>query len=148
MFSQTLEYALRAMVCLAQRHPDPVTNQQLSQATKVPGSYLSKVLQTLGRADLIHATRGLGGGYVLKADPAEITIFAVVDAIDPIKRITTCPLGIGSHGANLCPLHHRMDRVLSDAEDAFRRTTLAEMVNDPTRSTPLCETRMVQIGKK
>jgi Rrf2 family protein len=138
MFSQTVEYALRAAVCLAQNDQTPLTTQQIAAMTKVPASYLSKVLQLLGRADLITATRGIGGGYVLNVAPEKLSILEVVNAIDPIRRIKTCPLGIGSHGTNLCPLHHRLDRVLADAETAFRTTTLAELISDPSRSQPLC----------
>jgi Rrf2 family protein len=150
MFSQTLEYALRAVVCMAQHADKPMTTQNLSELTKVPASYMSKVLQQLGRAQLIHATRGIGGGYVLAIPPDRFSILQVVNAIEPLKRIRSCPLRIGSHGKNLCPLHHRLDRVMEDAEEAFGKTMLSDLLSDPTRSTPLCENRRVQIslGKK
>jgi len=145
-----LEYALRAVVCLAQYPDKPLTTQSLSELTHVPASYMSKVLQQLGRADLIHATRGIGGGYVLAIPPERFSILQVVNAIEPLKRIKSCPLGLGSHGKNLCPLHHRLDRVMEDAEEAFRTTTLTDLLSDPTRSTPLCENRrvLVSLGRK
>lgn len=71
--------------------------------------------------------------------PDEITIFEVVEAVDPIQRIKTCPLGLDSHGVNLCPLHRRMDDALATVEAAFRHTTLAEVLAEPTESIPLCE---------
>ncbi len=145
MFSQTLEYALRAVVCLAQHDGKPLTTQNLSELTQVPTSYMSKVLQSLGKEQIIRATRGIGGGYSLARPACELSILDVINAIEPIKRIRTCPLGIKSHGANLCPLHHRMDSVLQGAEDAFRKTTLAELIADTSRSTPLCEARRVQL---
>ncbi|HEX4055061.1 MAG TPA: Rrf2 family transcriptional regulator [Tepidisphaeraceae bacterium] len=144
MFSQTVEYALRAVVCLAQSDGNPLTTQQISALTRVPASYMSKVLQLLGRATLISATRGIGGGYVLSVRPAELSVLQVVNAIDPLKRISTCPLGLPSHGAHLCPLHARLDRVLADAEESFRSTTIAELLIDRSRSTPLCEMRPVK----
>ncbi len=146
MFSQTLEYALRAVVCLAQNDPKALTTRQIAEAARVRPSYLSKVLQSLGKARLIAATRGAGGGYVLSVRPSELSILQVVSAIDPLKRITTCPLGLKSHGANLCPLHRRLDRVIADAEDAFRKTSIAELIVNPGGSTPLCENGLVQTG--
>jgi Rrf2 family protein len=146
MFSQTVEYALRAVVCLAQDDPKPLTTQRIAERTQVTPSYLSKVLQSLVRANLIAATRGAGGGYVLSVRTSELTILQVVNAIDPLKRITTCPLGLKSHGANLCPLHRRLDRVIADAEDAFRRTTIAELIDPSHEQSPLCERKFVQIG--
>ena len=140
MFSQTVEYALRAMRSIWPREaPSPRTTDQIATATRVPKAYLSKVLQALGRAGLVRSQRGLGGGMTLTKAPAALTILEVVDAVDPIGRIATCPLGLASHGVNLCPLHRRLDNALALVEDAFRRTTLAEVLAEPTTSVPLCE---------
>ncbi|NUQ01687.1 MAG: Rrf2 family transcriptional regulator, partial [Armatimonadetes bacterium] len=92
MISQTAEYALRAIVCLAAQPEGRLTTPQIAGATRVPAGYLSKVLQLLGRAGLVRSQRGLGGGFVL-ARPAElISVLDVVNAVDPIQRITGCPL--------------------------------------------------------
>jgi Rrf2 family nitric oxide-sensitive transcriptional repressor len=39
----------------------------------------------------------------------------------------------------LCPLHRRLDNALALVENAFRRTTLAEVLAEPSASVPLCE---------
>ena len=84
---------------------------------------------------------------VLLARPAtELTILEVVNAVEPIRRITTCPLGIASHGVNLCPLHKRMDDALAMVEKAFRESTLAEVLAEPTTSVPLCAFPGVPLG--
>jgi Rrf2 family protein len=139
MFSQTVEYALRAVVHLADRAPAARTTDQIAQATQVPKAYLSKVLQNLVRAGIVHSQRGLGGGMTLTRDPAEVTILEVVDAVEPLGRIRECPLGLKMHGVRLCPLHRRLDDALATIEDAFRKTTLAEVLAEPTKSPPLCE---------
>src|SRR3954453_6698361 len=105
MFSQTVEYALRAVVHLADRAPEPRTTGQIAEATRVPRAYLSKVLQGLARAGVVHSQRGIGGGMVLVKAPAELTLLEVVNAVEPINRIRSCPLGLPSHGRHLCPLH-------------------------------------------
>ena len=71
--------------------------------------------------------------------PTELTILEVVNAVDPIRRIRTCPLGISTHGSRLCPLHRRVDDALASVEKAFGTTTLAEVLADPNPSIPLCE---------
>ncbi|HEY1066331.1 MAG TPA: Rrf2 family transcriptional regulator [Pirellulales bacterium] len=139
MFSQTVEYALRAVVHLADRSPHGQTTEQIAQATKVPKPYLSKVLQGLALAGIVHSKRGVGGGVTLAREPDQLTILDVVNAVEPIVRITTCPLAIKAHGVRLCPLHKRMDDALASVETAFRTTTLAEILAEPTQSRPLCE---------
>jgi Rrf2 family nitric oxide-sensitive transcriptional repressor len=144
MFSQTVEYALRAVVHLAAVSPEARTVEQISRATKVPPAYLAKVVQALVHAGLLRSQRGVGGGIALVRPPEELTILEVVNAVDPIKRIRTCPLGLAAHGVRLCPLHKRMDNALAQVEKAFAETTLAEILAEPTESVPLCEFPVVK----
>ncbi|MEI8019192.1 MAG: Rrf2 family transcriptional regulator [Schlesneria sp.] len=139
MFSQTVEYALRAVVFLADHAPTACTTDQISTATQVPKPYLSKVLQNLGRNNIVRSQRGIGGGVTLVKMPNELTILEVVNAVEPIERIHTCPLGLKSHGTQLCPLHQRMDEALEMVEKSFKQTTVAEMLSEPGGSHPLCE---------
>jgi Rrf2 family protein len=127
------------MVCLASESPAARTTQQIAEVTKVPAAYLAKVIQSLNRAGLVHSQRGIGGGVSLMRAPNQISILEVVNAVDPIPRIQSCPLGLESHGVNLCPLHRRVDNAMAMVEKAFRSTTLAEVIAEPTDSVPLCE---------
>ena len=138
MFTQTVEYALRALVALAARPDRPQNNRALAQLTKVPGPYLSKVLQLLTREGLVEAHRGIRGGFSLSRPASQITILDAVNAVDPIRRITACPLGLKAHGTRLCPLHKKMDAALEQIETVFGSTTLAEVLAEPSRSVPLC----------
>lgn len=138
MFSQTVEYALRAVVYLAQQSPTACVTNDVARVTRVPKAYLSKVLQSLRKSGVVHSQRGIGGGMTLVKTPDKLTILEVVNAVEPIERIRHCPLGLAAHGVRLCPLHHRLDGALGMVEDAFRRTTLAEVLAEPTTSVPLC----------
>lgn len=137
VFSTTAEYSLRAAVHLAMSPNHPLTTQEIADATHVPMPYLSKVLQALVRANIVVTRRGLHGGCMLQRSPELITVFEVVEAVDPIKRITYCPLGLAAHGTHLCPLHRRLDNAIESVECSFRDTTLAEVINEPSSSRPL-----------
>jgi len=139
MISQTVEYALRAVVHLAQHSPQACTTEEIASATRVPRAYLSKVLQALVRGGVVHSQRGIGGGMTLTKPPSELTILEVVSAVEPIRRIRSCPLGLAAHGVHLCPLHRRLDDALAMVEKAFQASTLAEILAEPSHSTPLCE---------
>lgn len=138
MFSQTVEYALRAVAHLASEAPAAQTTDQIAAATLVPRAYLSKVLQSLRKEGIVHSQRGSGGGMTLTRPTDQVTILEVVNAVEPIQRIRTCPLGLESHGEHLCPLHKRLDNALAMVEKAFKHTTLAEVLAEPSRSIPLC----------
>jgi Rrf2 family protein len=139
LFSQTVEYALRAVVHLASQAPAGQTTDQIATATLVPKAYLSKVLQELRRGGVVASQRGVGGGITLVKSPKDLTILEVVNAVEPIVRITSCPLGLPTHGVRLCPLHRRVDNAMAMVEQAFQSTTLAEVLADPSPSVPLCD---------
>lgn len=131
IISLTAEYALRAMVHLATDESASQTVGQIAAQTRVPAGYLAKVLQSLARAGLIVSQRGLGGGFRLAKSPGATSILEVVQAVDPIERIHTCPLGLEAHGTNLCPLHRRLDDAMALIEAQFRDTTIAELLEVP-----------------
>lgn len=139
MISQTSEYALRVVVFLASLNGTPATIAQIAATTRIPAGYLAKVLLSLSRGGLVRTQRGLHGGSVLAGDARKTTVLDVIAAVDPIKRITSCPLGLKSHGVNLCPLHRRLDQAIELVETAFRNSTIAELVAEPTTSHPLVD---------
>ena len=139
MLSQTVEYALRAVVLLANTPDLPQTAQSIAEAAKVPPDYLFKVMQSLGRAGLVNAQRGKRGGFTLARSPEKLSILDVVNAVDPIRRIESCPLHLKSHAVRLCALHRRLDSALEMVEQAFRSTTLSQLLESSDSVKPLCE---------
>ena len=135
MITQTAEYALRAVVYLADQ-TEPKTNTLIAGATLVPVGYLAKVMQSLSKAGLVNAQRGLHGGFVLAVSPDKLSVLQVVNAVEPIRRFKECPLGL--HGIHLCPLHRKLDDAAKAIEDTFGDSTIADMVNAPKNRKPLC----------
>lgn len=137
LLSQTAEYALRAIVFLADGEEEQYTNQQIADGTRVPSHYLSKVLQALNRGGIVTGRRGIGGGFRLTRSAERISVLDVVNAVDPIQRIETCPLGLKGHGKRLCPLHRKLDDGLATIEESFATTSIRDILSVPSRSHPL-----------
>lgn len=135
MITQTAEYALRAVVYLADQD-EACTTSMISEKTQIPGGYLAKVMQGLSKAGLVHAQRGLHGGFVLAIKPEELTVLRVVNAVEPIRRFHECPLGL--HGIHLCPLHRKLDDAAQAVENCFGDTTVADLVHVSKQRKPLC----------
>ena len=130
---------MRAVLALASDTTKPMTTRQIAETMKVPQSYLSKVLQSLVRAGLVHSTRGIKGGFVLVKAPEELSLLEIVNAVNPIRRIESCPLDLTSHSSRLCPLHRRLDQAIGLVEDAFRHTSLAEILSEDNPCATLRE---------
>jgi Rrf2 family protein len=78
------DYASRALLSLA-LHADgaaPTSVRDIAERTGLPQPYLEQILLALKGAGLVRSKRGVGGGYVLAREPAEITLAQVVSAVD------------------------------------------------------------------
>lgn len=138
MLSKTAEYALRAVACMGSQFGTAVSANHLAEATKVPRRYLTRVLQELVAAGLVHSRLGPGGGYELAKATDQLTILDVVNTVAPIERIRSCPLGLKTHKA-LCPLHAELDKAYAATEAAFAGVTIKALVDSASTIIPLCE---------
>lgn len=138
MISKTAEYALRAVTCLAGNEDKPLSADVLAEITKVPRRYLTRVMQDLAAADLVGSRSGPGGGYILAIPTNKLTILDVVNAVSPLERIKSCPLGLDSH-TSLCPLHAELDKAYAATEAAFSAVTIQQLVESTSPIIPLCE---------
>lgn len=87
------DYASRALLSLALDESDsPVSVRDIATRTGLPQPYLEQILLALKGAGLVRSKRGVGGGYVLAREPAEITLGDIVSAVDG-------PITLGDFGA-------------------------------------------------
>lgn len=142
MISQSAEYSLRAVVCLAMAGGKPLTTLEISRLSHVSAGYLAKVVNALRRAGIVSSQRGAGGGHLLGRPADRLTLLEVIRVADASHRIPICPLGIGSHGTKLCALHRKLDQAVDLAEQTLGQTTVADVLEDPSHK-PLCENNLV-----
>src|SRR5690606_38364750 len=131
----------RAMSWLALSRGELVPTATIAEKTQVPGHYLAKVLQQLASASLIQGRRGVHGGYRLARPADQISLLDVINTVEKVERIRTCPLGLAEHGPRLCPLHRRMDRAAKAVIEIFDGVTLADLIQGEGEQQirPLCD---------
>lgn len=128
-FSAKTDYALRAMIDLAQ-HPDVRTTfPAIAERQGIPRKFLPTVLQSLIQAGLVHTIRGYGGGVELACAPKEITVRQIIESVEGRQQLHDCD-------ARSSDCLHReyckLRDVLEEAGDAMlnvlAKTTLADLV--------------------
>jgi len=135
MLSTTAQYALRALVKLAEEPEKTVLGRIMAQETDIPANYLSKVLLTLGNAGIVEATRGAGGGYRLSRDPSTIRLMEAVEPFDRARIKPTCLLGAPEcNDENACSAHDSWKVIRTQFVDFLESTTLAEISSTTVRS--------------
>ncbi len=130
MFSQTSEYAIRALSILARYSQDQfVLVGTLAGSADLPHHYLSKILQNLVRMQILESRKGSKGGFRLARDPDQITLYDVVNAIENLGTTRRCLLGQAEcSDERACPLHEFWVRISNDYLETLQRTTLGDLV--------------------
>lgn len=136
LFSDACEYAIRSVVWLGQQPQAPYKVREIALAIDAASGYLIKVLQQLTRQNILAAQRGSHGGFRLLRDPATLTVLEIINAIDPMVRIHTCPLKIEAHGKNLCSMHRSIDDAMASVEACFGNSTILELMNTTSPHAP------------
>ena len=131
------------MIQLGRRHgTGPVPLTEIAQAENLPLSYLEHLVARLRKAELVASTRGAHGGYELTAPPGEITMAAVVHALegnlapmqcfeDPASSRVLCNHELDGH--ENCATKLLWTRVQGGVARALEQTTLAELVQFAAR---------------
>lgn len=138
MISQTAEYALRAIVHLAQTHPRPQTAAAIAERTHVPVPYLSKVMQSLARAGFVSSQRGLHGGFTLVRRASTFSVLDVISAVEPLNHIQKCPLDLEGHQEGLCMLHGCLEEAMQRTEEIYAETTIEKLLESREGVRTLC----------
>jgi Rrf2 family protein len=130
MLSATSQYAMRALVHLAQSPKGAsMLGRDLAKSADIPANFLAKILLILRNAGLVEATRGLGGGYRLAKDPDEITLMQVAELFEGINARPGCFLG-EKHGCSdqkACTAHARWKSVCETYLQFMTMTTIADI---------------------
>ncbi|GGH04507.1 hypothetical protein GCM10007415_46040 [Parapedobacter pyrenivorans] len=108
MFSKTCEYAIRAMIFIAQRSKkgEKAGIKEISKEIDSPEAFIAKILQDLGRRGLVLSTKGPNGGFYLDDKLLDGSLAAIVKAVDGEKIFSGCGLGLKQCSeVHPCPIH-------------------------------------------
>ena len=138
--SQKLEYAMRAMIELAQQRPEGVLvpAREIAERQQIPVRFLEQQLGALSRAGLVESFRGAGGGCRLSRAPEEITMAQVADAIEGQIYPMFClePSDHTCFQDSRCGLQGFWADVARAIDGVFRQTTVADLAARHRKMTP------------
>ncbi len=128
---QNSDYALRAMVNLAERYDGQVVSvRQLSQEEDIAYPFTAKILQKLAAANLVTSTMGPHGGFALARRPDQISLLDVVAAVQGNVAVNTCFMpGHTCPRRPNCPISRKIAGLQEQIESYLQNTTLADVIN-------------------
>jgi len=109
MFSKSAEYALRAIIYLAQKSSpeQKIGITELAEAIDSPKSFTAKILQKLTRDHvLINSVTGPNGGFYLTEAAKKKSLLHVLSLLEEDITVSECILGLRECSEkNPCPMH-------------------------------------------
>lgn len=122
-------FAVTAMIDLGLRHQrGPVTLAGISERQKISLSYLEQLFGRLRRQGIVDSVRGPGGGYCLAKPMEEITVAAIIRAVDEPIDATQCG-GLGNcHDDEPCMTHELWTGLTAHIYNYLESVNLAQLV--------------------
>ncbi|MET6998172.1 RrF2 family transcriptional regulator [Chitinophaga defluvii] len=129
MFSKTCEYAIRAILFIAQKSKDGdrVGIKEIAHGTDAPEHFIAKILQDLSRRGLIQSVKGPNGGFFLDKAALRFSLADVVKAVDGDRLFSGCGLGLKQCSeTHPCPIHHEFKKVRKDILNMLEKAKVGE----------------------
>jgi len=99
LVTRETDYAIRTVLFLAQDQDKISSVTEIAKAMHIPKSFLAKIVQRLVKNGILASIRGVAGGFRLAKKPVDISLLAIMEAIQ------------GNTGINICATDKRLCRM-------------------------------------
>lgn len=140
LVTREMDYTLRIVRALYRE--GQLSAAEVAQRETMPKAITLKLLKQLSAAGLVASRRGAAGGYRLARDPAEMTIYDILDAVGERILVNRCQQpgylceNNTEHSCGLCVEFGHIQQVL---DNALRRAPLSALFepSEPMFTVPL-----------
>jgi FeS assembly SUF system regulator len=132
------DYATVLLACLAQVPNRVHSASELAELAKLEITTVSRVLKQLAHAGLITGIRGSQGGYRLALPATQISLFAVVEAMEGRLGMTECS---GEHSQceheTHCGIQNQWQKINDVIATTLKSVSIAELSGKTHKTIPL-----------
>ena len=129
MFSKSCEYAIKAMIFVAQKSKDEnrIGVKEIANGIDAPEHFIAKILQDLGKKKLINSVKGPNGGFYMDKTNLKSSISDIVKAIDGDGIYKDCVIGLKlCSEKNPCPVHFEYKEIKKNLITMLEESTIAD----------------------
>ena len=127
MLSKTCEYAIRAMIYVAQHSKDGqmVNIKEIAANIASPELFIAKILQGLSRQGYLQSSKGRYGGFYIDVNKKDISLADIVIAVDGDKMFKGCGVGLDyCSEKEPCPIHNEYKVTRNALYNIYKKATL------------------------
>jgi len=133
MFSKTCEYAIRALIYVAQKSKDGsrVGIKEIAAGIDSPEYFIAKILQELSKKGFVQSAKGPNGGFYMEHENLSISIAEIVKEIDGDKLFSGCGLGLKLCSEDHpCPIHNDFKKIRTEIKQMLDRSKIEDFVEN------------------
>ncbi len=134
--SRLTDYGIVLLTHLAAGPIDAIHNaRELAESAHLPLPVVSKILKVLTREGFLVSQRGARGGYSLARRPEDVTVVAVIDALEGPIALTECGAGSCERESN-CVVRAPWQRINRVVRKSLEDVRLADLITPPPFPSP------------
>ena len=133
MFSKTCEYAIRALIFIAQKSKDGsrISIKDISSGIDSPEYFIAKILQDLSRKGFVQSAKGPNGGFYMDNANLEQSVADIVREIDGDKLFSGCGLGLKECSEDHpCPIHNDFKHIRQEIKTMLEESRIQLFVEN------------------
>ena len=115
---KSTQFGLYAVLELARNPERQLSAQDIANLYGISSHHLAKVLRDLGRAGLVDAVRGAGGGYTFSGNARRTTLMDIINIFEDIDSDKTVGRVQGGYGG----VQPALQLVLGEIDDIAKAT--------------------------
>lgn len=129
LLTRDVDYAVRALLCMAKGADKKVTVNELVRQLHIPLPFLRKSLQTLSKGGIVRSSKGLHGGFQLALRPKDIYLSEVMRIFQGPLTLNECVFK-----KSLCPrrsfciLRKRLVKIEQNMASQLAHISLASLL--------------------
>lgn len=128
LFTRESDYAIRIVRAL--KDEEKLTIKTICEKESLPEAFAYKIIKKLAKSNIVEIKRGAGGGYSLKRDLKDLTLYDVIISVEPDFAVMECINSFcGRNGLNgMCKVHKELKYIQSQVELLLKRKNLEEIL--------------------
>ena len=133
MFSKTCEYAIRALIYIAQKSKDGsrIGIKDIALGIDSPEYFIAKILQDLSRKGFVQSAKGPNGGFYMDDANLEQSVADIVREIDGDKLFSGCGLGLKECSEDHpCPIHNDFKHIRQEIKTMLEESRIQLFVEN------------------